>query len=214
MRLADLPQVVDIERQSFPSMWPQTVYQKELKNKLARYLVAYEPADEGEPDVAASDEPPSGIRGLMQRVFRDAPAGPRDRILGMVGLWCVIGEGHIVTIAVREELRRLGIGEILLVAIIEAAVEAGQEEITLEYRVSNEAARAMYEKFGFSQLGLRAGYYSDNQEDAVLMTTPPLRSTRFRKLMAERVAEQRARWGDRYPFGDRLRMLGGVKVSR
>ena len=45
MRLGDIPQVMDIERESFPTMWPQTTYRKELKNKLARYLVAYEPID-------------------------------------------------------------------------------------------------------------------------------------------------------------------------
>ena len=82
----------------------------------------------------------------------------------------------------------------------EAAMEAGQEVVTLEYRVSNQAARALYEKYGFSQMGVRARYYSDNQEDAVLMTTPPLRSSLFRRLLARRIEEQRSRWGDGYPL--------------
>jgi ribosomal-protein-alanine N-acetyltransferase len=201
MRPADIPQALDIERLSFPTMWPQTVYERELKNKLARYLVAYEPATEPPPP------PPPDERGLLARLFGRPAQAPRDRILGSIGLWCTLGEGHIVTIAVRPECRRQGIGEILLVAAIEAAIDAGQQEVTLEYRISNLAARALYEKYGFRQVGVRARYYSDNQEDAVLMTTPPLRSPAFRKLLGQRIAEQRERWGEGYPLAGKMRWL-------
>ena len=200
MRLGDIPQVMDIERESFPTMWPQTTYRKELKNKLARYLVAYEPMSEP-PDAAAAAplqrEP--GLSGLLRRLFSPVPA-TQERILGVVGLWCMMGEGHIVTIAVRKAYRRQGIGELLVVAIIDAAQEAGQDGVTLEYRISNQGARKLYEKYGFMQVGVRARYYSDNQEDAVLMSTPPLRSSKFRKLLSERLAEQQTRWGDEYPL--------------
>ncbi len=200
MRLGDIPQVMDIERESFPTMWPQTTYRKELNNKLARYLVAYEPMSEPPTDTASAPlqhEP--GLSGLLRRLFSTAPA-TQERILGVVGLWCMMGEGHIVTIAVREAYRRQGIGELLVVAIIDAAQEAGQDGVTLEYRVSNQGARKLYEKYGFMQVGVRARYYSDNQEDAVLMSTPPLRSSKFRKLLSERIAEQQSRWGDEYPL--------------
>lgn len=210
MREADIPLVVEIERQSFSSMWPATVYRRELKNKLARYLVAYDPAA-GAPSLpAAPPEAGPGLRGLLRRLFTSPAIEPPNRILGMVGLWCMMGEGHIVTIAVHEDARRLGIGEVLLVAILEAALESGQDEVTLEYRASNGAARSLYKKFGFSQVGVRAGYYSDNHEDAVLMTTPPLRSAPFRRLLSERIAAQRARWGAGYPLSNQLRMLEGV----
>jgi len=186
MEPGDIPQVMDIERQSFPTMWPQTVYQRELKNKTARYLVAYQPAEEGE---------------VMRRFLGGLPAPTsRERILGMVGVWCMMGEGHIVTIAVGEEYRRCSIGEVLLVAALEEAREAAQDVVTLEYRISNQAARALYAKYGFSQVGVRARYYSDNHEDAVLMTTPPLRSSGFRRLLHERIADLRARWGDDFPL--------------
>jgi ribosomal-protein-alanine N-acetyltransferase len=82
--------------------------------------------------------------------------------------------------------------------------------VTLECRISNGAARALYEKYGFRQVGVRARYYSDNQEDAVLMTTPPLRSSTFRKLLVRRIAEQRARWGDRYPLAGQMRWLAAA----
>ena len=202
MQAGDIPQVMDIERQSFPAMWPQMVYRRELKNKLARYLVAYEPIDserEAAPDGKASG---GGIGGLVRRFFGGLPAPSRERLLGIVGLWCMMGEGHIVTIAVRADERRQSIGELLLLAALEAAQEASQDVVTLEYRLSNRPARALYDKYGFRQMGVRARYYSDNHEDAVLMSTPPLRSSAFRRLISERVADLRARWGDGYPLAD------------
>jgi ribosomal-protein-alanine N-acetyltransferase len=206
MRPADIPQILDIERASFPTMWPQTVYQRELKNNMARYLAAYEPA--AGPHEPIAEEPVVGIIRLVRRIFNPQPAEPSsDRILGMVGLWFMVGEGHIVTLAVRPELRRMGLGEVLLTAALEAAVEAQQEEVTLEYRISNAAARALYEKYGFAQVGVRARYYTDNHEDAVLMTTPPLRSSEFRQLITQRVAEQRERWGQDYPLAGRALRL-------
>lgn len=204
MRAEDIPQVLDIERHSFPTSWPQTVYQRELKNKLARYLVAYQPGEGPPASGAPLEDGQRGIRRLARRFFGGLPERAGDRIVGLVGLWCTMGEGHIVTIAVRPEYRRQGIGELLLVAALEAAIEAGQDEVTLEYRISNQAARALYEKYGFAKVGVRARYYSDNHEDAVLMTTPPLRSTAFRRVLERRVAELRARWGEDYPLAGPL----------
>ncbi len=203
MQPGDIPQVLDIERQSFPSMWPRTVYQRELKNKMARYVVAYEPAN-GRPADQQPAPPASsrGIGSLLRRFFSGlrSPEPTGDGIVGMAGLWCMVDSGHIVTIAVRPEGRRQGIGELLLTAILEASLEEGQQGVTLEYRVSNHAARALYEKYGFGQVGVRARYYSDNHEDAVLMTTPPLGSLAFRTLLAQRIAEQQARWEGAYPL--------------
>lgn len=201
MQSEDIPQIMDIERQSFPSMWPQSAYQKELKNKMARYFVAVEVEGDASTRNGASSPQPA-VRRLVQRFFGGLPneVVRRERVLGFVGLWCMMGEGHIVTIAVREECRRQGIGEVLVVAAVDAAIEAVQDIVTLEYRVSNDAARALYEKYGFAQVGLRSRYYSDNHEDAVLMTTPPVRSSTFRRIFDERKAALRVRWGDAYPL--------------
>jgi ribosomal-protein-alanine N-acetyltransferase len=215
MEAADISQVLDIERQSFPTMWPQTVYQRELKNKMARYLVAYElPRRAGGEGAAGAPANASGMAARVRRFFGGLPdGGAGERIVGMVGLWLVMGEGHIVTIAVRQDCRREGIGEVLLAASLEAAIDARQDVVTLEYRVSNQAARSLYEKYGFAQVGVRARYYSDNQEDAVLMTTPPLRSSQFRQLLAQRVAELRDRWGDGFPLEGPPTWLRGAPVE-
>jgi ribosomal-protein-alanine N-acetyltransferase len=178
-------------------MWPQTVYNRELKNKMARYFVACEPTtDEIETPVAHG-----GVGKLVKQFLGGLPAAQdQERVIGNVGLWCMVGEGHIVTIAVRPELRRHGIGEVLLVTALRAARELSQDVVTLEYRISNASARALYEKYGFEQVGVRTRYYTDNNEDAVLMTTPPLRSSKYRSLIAERIADLNDRWGEDSPL--------------
>ena len=113
-------------------------------------------------------EPPErepGLSGFLRRLFTPAPM-TQERVLGVVGLWCMMGEGHIVTIAVREAYRRQGIGELLLIAIMDTAQDAGQDGVTLEYRISNQGARKLYEKYGFMPVGRRARCYSHTQAAA------------------------------------------------
>ena len=195
----DIAQVVDIERESFPSTWPQTTYKRELQNRLARYLVLVEETLEPPTSPRASDEPSRGLRDALRRLFgRDSrPEPTQELIVGFVGLWLMVGEAHIVTLAVRESQRRRGLGELLLMAAIEVAVAHGQEVVTLEVRRSNEAALALYDKYSFTRAGLRRRYY-ENAEDAVIMTTPPLDSAAFQeRFRSVREAHPR-RWGGAY----------------
>ncbi|MBI5287442.1 MAG: ribosomal protein S18-alanine N-acetyltransferase [Chloroflexi bacterium] len=190
---ADIPQVLDIERESFPSPWPQTAYKRELTNKIARYFVLAEVRDdEGAP-------PPAGSPGIWASVRRalgaTEPVPTSEYLLGFVGVWLMVNEAHIVTIAVREEHRRMGVGERLLLAAIELATDLDQEAVTLEVRASNEGAQRMYEKYAFNRMGLRKRYYTDNNEDAVIMTTPDLFTAGYKKL----VGELRARHQERHP---------------
>ena len=80
-------------------------------------------------------------------------------------------EAHITNIAMRESYRRRGVGELLLISIIDLSTELNARFITLEVRVSNTTAQSLYHKYGFNQAGLRRGYYTDDGEDAILMTT-------------------------------------------
>ncbi len=103
-----------------------------------------------------------------------------EMILGYVGLWLIVGEIHITTIAVREEYRGRGIGELLLISVIEFALEHEAQVITLEVRESNLAAQALYKKYGFVEVGRRRHYYLDTGEDALLMSLENISSTSFR----------------------------------
>lgn len=111
-----------------------------------------------------------------------------DRLVGFGGIWMMVDEAHITTFAVDPAWRRQRLGETLLVALLDLAVERHAREATLEVRLSNVPARRLYEKFGFRPVGVRPRYYSDNGEDALIMTTPPLHEPAMRSLLAERRA--------------------------
>ncbi len=110
-----------------------------------------------------------------------------DQIVGFAGTWLLVDEAHVTTFATRATWRRQGIGERLLVALLDMAVARGANEATLEVRPSNMPARRLYEKFGFKVVGVRPRYYTDNNEDALIMTTDPLEG----RPMQERIARLR-----------------------
>jgi ribosomal-protein-alanine N-acetyltransferase len=199
MTSADIPQVMDIERESFPSMWPQTAYSHELKNRLARYFVLVEEGNEGNVD-ARQPVPQTFLVRAVRRLLGPREEAPPTRrlIIGLVGIWLMVDQAHVVTIAVREAFRRQGAGAILLFAATEVGFKENMESVTLEYRRDNDAARALYEKFGFLSVGIRPRYYTDTNEDAVIMTTPPLTSKSYREKYERLRDEVFSRWGDRY----------------
>ncbi len=90
-------------------------------------------------------------------------------IIGYAGMWVIMDEAHVTNIAVRAEYRGQGLGRRLLHELQRTAVFFGSAKMTLEVRVSNEVAQGLYRKFGFEPAGIRPGYYSDNNEDALIM---------------------------------------------
>ena len=190
MQLRDVAEVMEIERVSFPSPWSARAYRYELQeNNLSHYLVArlQRPLTRKEP-------------GFWVRLRRSlgVAASPGVNILGYGGFWLMAGEAHISTIAVRPEWRRRGIGELLLVAMLELAVELGGDVATLEVRVSNVTARSLYHKYGFAKVGLRPRYYSDRGEDALIMTTKRLTSAAFQTAFQRLKAELRQKLVERF----------------
>lgn len=90
-------------------------------------------------------------------------------IVGYGGMWIIIDEAHITNIAIHPEFRGRNLGGFLLKSMIEYAKNINVFKMTLEVRRSNEAARGLYRKFGFKDIGVRPRYYSDNNEDAIIM---------------------------------------------
>ncbi len=91
------------------------------------------------------------------------------KVIGYGGMWVIFDEGHITNIAVHPDYRGRRIGEKILEAMMDTAKKNKVENVTLEVRTSNLAARNLYKKFGFADAGIRKGYYADNGEDAVIM---------------------------------------------
>lgn len=105
------------------------------------------------------------------------------------GLWLLVDEAHVTTFAVDPAWRRQRIGERLILALLDLAIAREAREATLEVRLSNLPARRLYEKYGFQPVGIRPHYYSDDREDALIMTTPPLDSPGMVQRLALRRAE-------------------------
>ncbi len=96
------------------------------------------------------------------------------QVAAMIVSWIIVDEMHIATIATHPRYRRQGIGAQVLTEALKDARAAGARRSFLEVRAGNEAAQAMYRRFGFAITGRRLKYYKDNGEDAVLMTLEPL----------------------------------------
>jgi ribosomal-protein-alanine N-acetyltransferase len=116
-----------------------------------------------------------------------------NAIVGFAGIWLLVDEAHITTFATQTAWRRQGIGERLLVALLDLALARGANEATLEVRPSNIPAKRLYEKYGFKVVGVRPRYYSDNNEDALIMTTDTLDGQPMRDRLAELRAALAAR---------------------
>ena len=133
--------------------------------------------------------PPNAYRSELEtnRLAHYLVARVDGVITAYGGMWLMVDEAHITTFAVHPAWRRQRIGERLLLAFLDIAVDRHAHEATLEVRLSNLPARRLYEKYGFRPVGLRPRYYSDDHEDALIMTTEPLGDAR----MIERIARLR-----------------------
>jgi ribosomal-protein-alanine N-acetyltransferase len=168
MRLTDLDQVMAIERDAFSAPWSVHAYRYEiLKNKYSTMLVAREA-------VTASKRPD------WLPLLSSARKSP---VLSYGGFWLLVDEVHISTIAVSIEWRGRGLGELLLISLLDRGVRLGAHRATLEVRISNLAAQGLYRKYGFETTARQKQYYADNNEDAFIMATPLFASPRFQNRM-------------------------------
>jgi [ribosomal protein S18]-alanine N-acetyltransferase len=190
MTQKDISQVTIIDREAFPTMWPPVNFTNELRNRMAHYIVA---CDGSKPPETNPAKPVIqlvpvrsflGIKwpfGQKAASISEKPPEIVENIIGFVGLWLMVDEAHIINIAVKETNRGKGIGELLLIASIEMASSLKASVATLEVRASNSVAQNLYLKYGFSQVGLRKGYYTDNKEDALIMTTDILSTESYKR---------------------------------
>lgn len=135
MTSKDIDGVFEVEKNCFEHHWSKDAFAKELKNDVARYLVAK-------------------LDG---------------KVVGYVGIWFVMDEGHITNVAVHSDYRGKKIGDELVKSLVNLCKENNIVSMTLEVRVSNLVAQNLYKKYGFKLSGIRKEYYSDNKEDAMIM---------------------------------------------
>src|SRR6202165_2106917 len=191
MTMADVPRVVEIERLAYPSTWPPSAYRKELQdNRWAHYIVLRDKkiAEERMTVPAQEPERPRRIFPLSLlpgRPTMTMPSPDLASILGFAGLWLMVDEAHITTIAMHPSYRRRGLGEFMLVSLIDIAYNIGAKWVTLEVRITNHSAQNLYRKYGFHEAGVRHRYYSDNNEDALIMWTEEINSPAYKQKFQE-----------------------------
>ena len=163
MTVADIPAAIAIEKAAYNAP-PHRNYADELeRNPLAHYFVLRLTA------ISYIDAPPAAI--------------------GIGGLWLIADELHIMTIAIEARWQRLGLGEWLLLTLVEHGQTLNASVVTLEVRPSNGAALSLYKKYNFQEVGRRSAYYSDNGEDALILTTPPLLLPDYQAMLTRRKQE-------------------------
>lgn len=154
MRHADLEQVWHIDSLSFTLPWPKKSFAFELDhNPCSRSWIAETILDSGE-----------------------------SQVIGVIVLWLVEDEGHIGTIAVHPDFRRRGIASMLLTHTLESIQREGADSVYLEVRRNNIAAQVLYKKFGFHLADIRAKYYADNGEDALVLKLDEIQSKVIKNL--------------------------------
>lgn len=180
MRMADIPAVMAIERASFLSPWPASAYRHEIRRNRDSYFFVVHERRHGE------------ARPRWQRwVQVAAGAEVTAPALGYAGFRLRGDEAHIANIAVHPEWRGRGLGELLLLTMLEKAIELGASSATLEVRPSNRVAQRLYHKYGFMRVAERSRYYRDG-EDAWLLALKPLNEACRARLAAfRRVLEVR-----------------------
>lgn len=156
MYLSDIDEIYEIDARCFGQKhWSRNIFVKELSNSNAIYYIAEE----------------------------KNPKTIKKKILGFIGIWLILDEMHIMTLAVNPDYHGKKIAEHLLLAAIDSSLRSGVRTITLEVRASNKAAQNLYKKYNFQHQGLRKAYYNDDKEDALVLWTENIQDEKFLSLV-------------------------------
>ena len=182
MNNKDISEVAIIERQAFPTMWPPIPFKRDLGNKFAEYFVIDCKIDDNLvlPETKTKTSFLKKSVKKIQDLFSSNRSDSKNSfIVGYIGIWYSLDEAHITSIATREEFRGMGLGEMLIIVAFQRAFQRKSNTLTLEVRVSNEIAQNLYSKYEMIEVGIRKRYYSDNQEDALIMTADDINTDDF-----------------------------------
>jgi ribosomal-protein-alanine N-acetyltransferase len=159
-----LPAVLELDRQCFSGLWTQDGYQREI------------------------DSPNSDLIVLVKRENLDSSINGQT-LIGLGCLWSIVDEAHITIVAVHPQYQHQGLGQALLLALLNSAHQRGLERSTLEVRISNQSALCLYQKFGFKVAGRRKAYYEDTGEDALILWRSGLQTPDFLDLLSKWAGE-------------------------
>ena len=193
----DAREMENLMREVFPNQNLPPSFAREIRRDDVAHILAVRKLTRAEM-AAKANEPKGILPTLGGRIADLVPFWPGsgqnasredETIAGMVSVWVVLDQAHITAIATNPRERRRGVGGLLMVLAINEAIDRGAEVATLEVRKSNQSAQALYKRFGFTETGIRHRYYADNNEDALIMSTPNMYLPAFRRLFQRQVDE-------------------------
>lgn len=174
--LADL---IDLDRRSLGGLWSEEGYRRELDspNSCIRVLSYHRQVGSADPSTAAIHSIDDHGQELAQE--------PALEFLGLGCYWAIVDEAHITLLGIDPRYQRRGLGQWLLIHLLEDACDRGMARATLEVRASNQGAIRLYQSFGFETLGTRKRYYPDG-EDALVLWQNSLQTSLFQENLRSR----------------------------
>jgi len=186
----DLPAALDLDRRCLGGLWHLDGYQREIDSPNSDLLVLQGESGGNKWQMANDECRTANVTldtqhisyGDATRTILDTQSSPSLLAIGCS--WAILEEAHITLLAVELDYQRQGLGQTLLCCLLKAAHDRGLERATLEVRVSNQAAIALYEKFGFQTAGRRKRYYAETGEDALVLWRGGLHHPHFPQTLA------------------------------
>jgi ribosomal-protein-alanine N-acetyltransferase len=160
-----LSAAVELDRRCLGGLWTLDGYRRELESPNSDLLIL------------------QGMGNREQEI--DEGALIPNFLLGLGCLWAIADEAHITLLLIHPDYRRQGLGQLLLTELLSSAWRRELRWATLEVRVSNQAAIALYQQFGFETAGRRKRYYQDNGEDALILWRGGLQHPDFSKTLQQ-----------------------------
>jgi len=198
-----LPAAVALDQRCFGGLWTLDGYQREVESPNSELLVLKQKAEgrrqeaEGRSETTGQDNLNPQLEtqnSKLKTFFTASPLTPHPSpLLGLGCYWAILEEAHITMLAIDPAYQQQGLGQALLCALIASAHARGLERATLEVRVSNASALALYQKFDFREAGRRRRYYPDNGEDALVLWRGGMQTPEF----SERLRDWQQQVGER-----------------
>ena len=181
----NLSAVIQMDKACFGGLWTEEGYRREINSPNSQLLVIKPKPKQGQlsPNASRLETEHNNVAPLM----------------GLGCVWFILEEAHITILAIQPPYRRQGLGQLLLITLLETAIQRQSEWATLEVRISNQTAQKLYEKLGFITIGQRKKYYKDTGEDALILWNKGLQKRSFHhdleQLKQQTVARlQKAGW--------------------
>jgi [ribosomal protein S18]-alanine N-acetyltransferase len=177
-----LSQVVELDKSCLGGLWTLEGYQRELESPNSNLLILSIPKNIQQPYLSSKTSELGAFTSsssLLSQPLAAASVADEEQIIGCGCFWEILEESHITLLMIHPDFQGFGLGQLLLFALLSDAVSRKLERATLEVRISNEAAIALYKKFGFQIAGRRKNYYKTTNEDALILWRGDLARSQF-----------------------------------